>query len=217
MRLFTSEKHFILRIHRRTRRTIVSVNKKMARTKATRGGESSKRTSSGGKAPKVVIVGGDARSPPPGKSPIGGIKKPHRWRSGTVAMREIRKYQKSTDLLIKRAPFRRCVRTHLHEAADNITGRGGEIRISANALEAIQEAAESYLIDVFTGAQDFMFFSSEPNLRHDATLDEITEALRKLAVAGKRRITLQSSDMRACMRFMDPTNKTYAPYGSNGM
>jgi hypothetical protein len=32
----------------------------------------------------------------------GGVKKPHRYRPGTVALREIRKYQKSTDLLIRK-------------------------------------------------------------------------------------------------------------------
>ena len=38
---------------------------------------------------------------------------PHRWRSGTVALREIKKYQKSVELLIPRAPFARLVRTPL--------------------------------------------------------------------------------------------------------
>jgi histone H3 len=40
----------------------------------------------------------------------GGVKKPHRFRPGTVALREIRKYQKSTDLLIRKLPFQRLVR-----------------------------------------------------------------------------------------------------------
>jgi histone H3 len=35
---------------------------------------------------------------------------PHRWKNGTVALREIRRYQKSTDLLIKKLPFQRLVR-----------------------------------------------------------------------------------------------------------
>lgn len=38
------------------------------------------------------------------------IKKPHRYRPGTVALREIKKYQKSTELLIKKLPFQRLVR-----------------------------------------------------------------------------------------------------------
>lgn len=44
-------------------------------------------------------------------APTGlGVKKSHRFRPGTVALREIRKYQKSTDLLIRRLPFQRLVR-----------------------------------------------------------------------------------------------------------
>ena len=41
----------------------------------------------------------------------GGVKKPHRFRPGTVALREIRRYQKSTELLIRKLPFQRCVAT----------------------------------------------------------------------------------------------------------
>lgn len=46
-----------------------------------------------------------------GKKPAtGGVKKPHRYRPGTVAIREIRKYQKSTELLIRKLPFQRLIR-----------------------------------------------------------------------------------------------------------
>lgn len=37
----------------------------------------------------------------PAAKATGGVKKPHRYRPGTVALREIRRYQKSTDLLIR--------------------------------------------------------------------------------------------------------------------
>merc|ERR1712179_503794 len=40
----------------------------------------------------------------------GGVKKPHRYRPGTVALREIRRYQKSTELLLRKPPFQRLVR-----------------------------------------------------------------------------------------------------------
>ena len=43
-------------------------------------------------------------------SAMGAIKKPHRFRPGTVALREIRKFQKSTELLIRKLPFQRLVR-----------------------------------------------------------------------------------------------------------
>ena len=41
---------------------------------------------------------------------LGGIKRPCRYRPGTVALREIRKFQKSTELLIRKLPFQRLVR-----------------------------------------------------------------------------------------------------------
>ena len=41
----------------------------------------------------------------------GGVKKPHRYKPGTVALREIRRYQKSTELLIRKLPFQRLVCT----------------------------------------------------------------------------------------------------------
>lgn len=48
---------------------------------------------------------------PQGKRPAhGGVKKPHRYRPGTVALREIRRYQKTTELLIRKLPFQRLVR-----------------------------------------------------------------------------------------------------------
>ena len=39
------------------------------------------------------------------KAPKGGVKKFHRFRPGTVALKEIRRYQKSTELLIRKLPF----------------------------------------------------------------------------------------------------------------
>jgi len=73
----------------------------------------------------------------------GGIKKPHRWRPGTVALREIRKFQKSSDLLIRKLPFSRLVREIAQECA-----REG-LRFQASAVLALQEASETYLTNLF--------------------------------------------------------------------
>jgi histone H3 len=81
------------------------------------------------------------------KKPIGLAegskqKRTHRFRPGTVALREIRKYQKSTNHLLCKAPFQRLVREiALDYKAD--------IRFKASAIEALQEAAESYLVGLF--------------------------------------------------------------------
>uniref|UniRef100_A0A0W0EV12 Histone H3 n=1 Tax=Moniliophthora roreri TaxID=221103 RepID=A0A0W0EV12_MONRR len=75
----------------------------MARTKQTA------RKSTGGKAPrKQLAAKSSARKSTAGAA--GGVKKPHRFRPGTVALREIRRYQKSTELLIRKLPFQRLVR-----------------------------------------------------------------------------------------------------------
>ena len=74
---------------------------------------------------------------------IGGpIKKPHRYRPGIVALREIRRYQKSTDLLIRKLPFQRLVR-------EIVTEMKKYVRFQSSALLALQEAAEAYLIGLF--------------------------------------------------------------------
>ena len=78
-----------------------------------------------------------------GKSPRAPkIKKPHRYRPGTVALREIRKYQKTTELLIRKLPFQRLVR----EIAQDFKT---DLRFPSAAVLALQEAAESYLVALF--------------------------------------------------------------------
>ncbi len=76
----------------------------------------------------------------------GGVKtrKPHRYRPGTVALREIRRYQKSTDLLLRKAPFQRLVR-QVHQ---ELTGKEGT-RFQGSAILALQEASEAYKVVLF--------------------------------------------------------------------
>ena len=76
--------------------------------------------------------------------PRGGVKKPHRYRPGTVALREIRRFQKSTDLLIRKAPFQRLVREITEEVFKN-----KELRFQSLSVLALQEASEAYLIRMF--------------------------------------------------------------------
>eukprot|EP01110_Echinostelium_bisporum_P002827 TRINITY_DN16_c0_g2_i1.p1 TRINITY_DN16_c0_g2~~TRINITY_DN16_c0_g2_i1.p1 ORF type:complete len:138 (+),score=68.55 TRINITY_DN16_c0_g2_i1:31-444(+) len=106
----------------------------MARTKQTA------RKSTGGKAPRKQVASKASRKSTP--SSAGGIKKPHRFRPGTVALREIRKYQKSTELLIRKLPFQRLVR---EIAQDYKT----DLRFQASAIAALQEASEAYLVSLF--------------------------------------------------------------------
>ncbi|KAI0304096.1 histone-fold-containing protein [Russula brevipes] len=77
-----------------------------------------------------------------------------RYRPGTVALREIRKYQRSTDLLLRKLPFARVVR---EIALDMITDAGRDygdsgLRWQSSAILALQEASESFLIHLFEDA-----------------------------------------------------------------
>ena len=105
----------------------------MARTKQTA------RKSSGGKCPKKTLATRHAY-----KYRMGGIKKPTRYRPGTVALRQIRKYQKTTELLIQKIPFQRLVREVMQGISPHV-----DLRIQSTALLALQEASEAYLVNVF--------------------------------------------------------------------
>ena len=98
----------------------------------------SARKSTEGKSPKKKRILYCARKSAPAN---GGYKKPHRYRPGTVALREIRRYQKSTDLLIRKLPFQRLVR----EITEDFKS---DHRRRANKVLALQEACEAYLVSV---------------------------------------------------------------------
>tara|TARA_B110000046_G_scaffold166325_1_gene183159 strand:+ start:141 stop:821 length:681 start_codon:yes stop_codon:yes gene_type:complete len=104
---------------------------------------------SAGKLPPVISKGGKKHAPPAhgvGKPRIQeGIKKKRRFKPGTVALREIRRYQKSTELLLRKLPFQRLAR----EVCNEITGIGQDKRWQSAAVIALQEAAEAYLIHLY--------------------------------------------------------------------
>lgn len=105
----------------------------MARTKQTA------RRNTGGKAPLRQLATKAARKRAPA---TGGVKKRHRYRPGTVALREIRHFQKSTEPLIRKLPFQRLVReiAQCHHS---------DLRFQSAALGALQEASEAYLVGLF--------------------------------------------------------------------
>ncbi|KAE8241688.1 hypothetical protein A4X13_0g7304 [Tilletia indica] len=95
------------------------------------------RRSTGGKAPRHTLATKKAVN-----SAVGGVKKPFRYKPGTVALREIRRYQKNTELLIRKLPFQRLVR----EIAQDIRT---DVRFQSAAIGALQEASEAYLVSLF--------------------------------------------------------------------
>ena len=116
------------------------------------------------RAPRKQLATKAARKSAP---TTGGVKKPHRYRPGTVALREIRRYQKSTELLIRKLPFQRLVRELAQEYKTCVCSRSprrmsgactalpappswcSDLRFQSTAILALQEAAEAYLVGLF--------------------------------------------------------------------
>ena len=121
-----------------------------------------KETARGKKA-----LGSKKSKAPKAASATTGVKRAHRWRPGTVALREIRRYQKSTELLIQKAPFQRLVR-------ELATLQKEGLRFQSSAVQAIQEATESYVISLLA----------------DTTLCAI----------HTRRVTIQPKDVQLALR-----------------
>jgi histone H3 len=109
----------------------------MARIKQTPRQNERAATKAAGRKLPIRSTSGRAVAPPATKT--------RRYRPGTVALREIRRYQKATDLLIRKAPFQRLVR----EIAQDMKK---DVRIQSTALLALQEAAEMHLIQLFEDA-----------------------------------------------------------------
>ena len=112
----------------------------MVRTKQT-----ARRSTGGRPAPSMQVSQQAALrvAPHVGAASVAGpATKKRRFRPGVVALREIRKYQTSTGLLIRKKPFQRLVReiAQTHKT---------DFRFQSHALHAIQEASEAYLVSLF--------------------------------------------------------------------
>lgn len=111
----------------------------MARQKQTARKSTAPRTSQGSESAKKKLATKTA------KKSLRGTPKPvkiYKHRPGALALKEIRRYQKSTELLIRKLPFQRLVR----EISQNYKT---DLRFQGSALDALQEASESYLVGLF--------------------------------------------------------------------
>ena len=108
----------------------------MARTKHTA------RKATDGAARRMIKASKNIAVKAPHKPPSCQMQKKRRFRPGTVALREIWQYQKSTELLIRRAPFQRVI-------YEIMWGFRNDLRIQAAAIKGLQEAAEAYLVGLF--------------------------------------------------------------------
>ena len=130
------------------------------------------RKSTGGKAPRFMLASKAARRSAPAS---GVVKKPHHYCPGTVAIRKIRRYQKSTDLLIRKVPFQRLAR----EVLQDLNKPGSypcftAERFQVTSLLAIQESVEAFIVGLF----------------EDVNLCAIHE----------RRVTIMPKDMQLALR-----------------
>jgi histone H3 len=101
-----------------------------------------KQTAQRGKAPRKQLAAKPARKSAPATR---GVKKPNRYRPSTVALREIRHYQKTTNLLIPKLPFQRLIRELIQEYMV-------DYRFQASTFSALQESTEAFLVDLFKHA-----------------------------------------------------------------
>ena len=136
----------------------------MARTKQTA------RKSTGGKAPRKQLATKAARKSAPA---TGGVKKPHHYRPGTVALREIRRYQKSTELLIRKLPFQRLVR----EIAQDFKT---DLRFQSSAVLALQEASEAYLVGLFEDTNPWLTGTTQHLKKYKITKELKTQQINNV-------------------------------------
>ena len=92
------------------------------------------------------------------KQSMGRVHKIRKFRPGTVALREIRKYQKSTELLIRKLPFQRLVREMVWTLYPEQTHR-----FTPDALLALQEASEDFLIRMFNDVNEIAIHGNNNN------------------------------------------------------
>lgn len=95
-----------------------------------------------------------------GPKKIDFVKKPHRFRPGTVALREIRKMQKSTCTVIPRLCFYRLVK----EIAGNCDTCIPSIKFESRAITALQESSEAYLVEILYKANLEAIFNKRQTL-----------------------------------------------------
>ena len=103
----------------------------------------------GGKQPRKHLSHKVLRKRNP---PTGGIKKPHRYQPGMVALREIRYYQRSTENLIRKTPFQKLIREISQEYRICPDGPGTpsvQVCFQSTAIAALQKAAENFIVGLF--------------------------------------------------------------------
>ena len=129
---------------------IIMATVKPARARKTVSGKAAKKTTVSAKAARKQLplsyqkTNKNTNKSTKSAPATGGVKKPHRYRPGTVALREIRRYQKSTDLMIPKLPYQKLIREITVDQGKKPKD-GNDWRWQGVAILASHTAAEDYL------------------------------------------------------------------------
>lgn len=123
-------------------------------------------------------------APTPNTTAPAGKKK-FKYRAGTVALREIRKYQKSTDNLIRKLPFQRLVREIAQEFAQDFKNEG--LRFQSSAVSALQHAAEHRLVELMQKSNKAAIHGGRQTL-FQKDIQHVREVLDEIAPSGMVRM-----------------------------
>ena len=102
----------------------------------------------------------------PRNPPKGGVRKRRHYRPGTVALREIARYQKSTELLIRKIPFQRLVREVVQNLVFNKKELSFQPKFQSTAILALQEASEAFLVRMFEQVNDIAICGKLVTIQH---------------------------------------------------
>ena len=109
---------------------------------------STKKITKGGQQPRKHLLQKMLKC----NSVTSGIKKPHRYCPGLLALHEIQRYQQSTESLIRRTPFNKLIKGISQEyriCPDGLRTPSVQVHFQSTALAALQEAAENFLVGLF--------------------------------------------------------------------
>lgn len=134
-------------------RTTIKVSAKVAnkKLKAAEAAEPKQKKQKTEKSEKVAKASKPEKVSKKSKNPVAVEKviekKKHRFKPGTVALREMRAQQKSIEPALPRAPFSRLVRELINEHSE------GDMRLGKNSVDALRYAAEEFMVQTFKRAQ----------------------------------------------------------------
>lgn len=117
---------------------------------------------------KAVVGNGNGYN----KKEDGVVKKKRRFRPGTVALREIKRFQKHTNSLVQKMPMKRLIRDISEEQVNDMSKaypgfriNNGDVRWSKKALDELSKASEMFLIKLFFKANDMCIHSKRMTIR----------------------------------------------------